>query len=386
MLKGFLNEGKTSRGKRKNSQIVTNVIERRNLHATEQDIDRLNTRITGSRDMPQYPWNEYESIYSYLMERQNEKDYSSDCPLPEDCNLGEDKWGPLDMFKKNDANTSEIIYDAVDRITKLIVLYCNTCDDILVEELYKEIININIVLVIDDLIDNLVQCFEDLSIENLYLLSIWLCRDACHRGVILFAISILGRIRMEEDLIEVLGKHEDFVIPMAMSITTEGINVENRLMKLAEGVDGMAKLEVLNLIEPTNNTVKDWFLQKAWQTDGKAPTKLAKVCAIKGGLIEVVRTRYINTRIIFLTGHLLNIFLKDSDYEEFLSYRDGAEVINRYVSILSMEDLDEITFMALRHVKKFLKESCGVECLGNIGLSYGEIQDLINHIENTLMV
>lgn len=326
----------------------------KNLELKSQSLNGKNI-FKFKENFKNLPWETYESIYSYILSNCHLDSFSNgDFPLLEDKNKKEeDKWGVIELHQKEIIeNVDELL---VDSISTNLINCCNYPIEKNMINFYNSLISTNIILVMDLIIENVVARQEEFSIENLYLIGVWLCRDTCHRSAVIFGIALLGRIRLEDDIIDVLSKSNDFIFPLGIAIINEGRNVTEKLMRLAEGINGWYKIQILEYIKPNTFNDKKWFLTKGLKCNIKS-AKFAKICSEKSDLynnideyLKLSNTRSSITKII-------NYFLDEEDYYEFYSYDFNKGLIQRYIEYLSNNKLYKDEKLAFKRIYRFASQ------------------------------
>lgn len=322
-----------------------------NLSLGKNENDKLVIEYKdASRDIP---WEKYESIYSYILSNCHRDEFiSGKFSLPEDnIKSEEDKWGPTNKYRDEGINNvDELITNS---ISSNLVNCCISPSEKNMITFYNSLISTNILIVMDGILDNVVSRQDEISIENLYLTGVWLCRDTCHRSAVVFGIALLGRIRLEDDIIQVLSKCTDFIYPLSIAILTEGKNSASKLIKISENVDGWDKIQLIEYIVPETISQKKWFLTKGIKCSvGNA--YLSRICAEKSDLIENIG-EYMNgdaTRSGITL--MINSFLEESGFKEFKKFSYNKGLIKAYVNYLCNEKLSKDEKKAFKAIHSFI--------------------------------
>lgn len=299
------------------------------------------------------PWKRYQSIYSYIHENYKEiSQNNGEFALPEDIDSKE-KWGDTNSYISYSKDIDNIDEFIINIVTTQLIDCCVSHREEDYISLYNSLISTNIFLVMDSILDNLISRQEEFTLENLYLTGLWLCRDSCHRNAVLFGIAILGRIRLEEDIIDIFSRCNDFIYPICFAIMTEGKDINNKLMQLAENINGWDKIQIIDYIIPKTQEERSWFITKGIKCTIKSPI-LAKVCCEKSE-IHLHISHYMDQPFTRDgVAKIISYFLDEDDYYEFIKYTYNQELIKKFVYYLKDSKLHKYERQAFKKIQKYM--------------------------------
>ena len=330
------------------------------------DFDLINPKEIKSN----LPWQKYESIYSYILSNCNKDEFKYGISkLPEDSDESNNMWGNITTLENSDEEFFNFDTILVESIADNLIKCCNLQSEENYINLYNSLINTNIILVMDSIIDLIVDRQEEITIENLYILGLWLCRDSCHRNAVIFGIALLGRVRLEDDIIEVLGKCKDFIYPLCFAILIQGKECNNKLFKLASVSNGWDRIQILEYIKPETEYEKRWFITKGLKCSIKCP-KLASICAQKCHLEEKIDDYLSVAMTREGLSKLITYFLDESDYSEFLNYKYNKGLLKKFVYYFRDMKLFKDEKKAFKKIYTFI-----TKC--NLEMEYIDVYDIV---------
>lgn len=128
--------------------------------------------------------------------------------------------------------------------------------------------------------------------DALRTLALDLATNSNDREPVKMGLALLGISGKEEDLqiLEVLGKHDEFTLYAAGSATRllKGQKKNEFLIKLAENVEGWGKLSILYELDYSDEKTRLWAVKKGCRNT-VGYSYAANVCATKGGMAEILR-------------------------------------------------------------------------------------------------
>ncbi|MBP7860087.1 hypothetical protein KA183_00270 [bacterium] len=182
--------------------------------------------------------------------------------------------------------------------------------------------------------------------ELLYLLSIWLIKNAPDREAVLVAMLIAARYKKSDDakIFLDLGMHPKFIRCAMTGIELCSKNIESDLWILAKSMTPTAFASIVcRLANTENEEIKRWFIREA--PDHELYMECSFVCATKGNLLKELSVEEPDSVVLKNAYKLLTCMHGDETGESLDYYSDGPQAM----------------LMLVRHLNKqkpTLKEVC----------------------------
>ncbi len=205
------------------------------------------------------PWKEHESIYQFVKRNFNEEGKlgNSFLELPDEPKQkeGDIKWaaGAMDGILSHHIGGETKKLEQIENIVSLFIKRINQPNKRNKINLYNGLKNVDALTLIDALMSEIEK--TEVDPNQLYNEARWLAFNGAHRNVVKFAIAILGRFNTEDDdVLLVLGKHEEFTLYAAGALLNKDQDNGIKLLQLAKSVKGWGKIHI------DKNDIKVWCI------------------------------------------------------------------------------------------------------------------------------
>jgi len=98
--------------------------------------------------------------------------------------------------------------------------------------------------------------------------AVWLTRQGEHREPVKFGMALLGLAATDDDLdvLRVLGRHDEFTLCAAVALSRLVADPDGELWRLAQGVDGWGRIQVVERLAGTERPeIRDWLLRGGYR-------------------------------------------------------------------------------------------------------------------------
>lgn len=337
------------------------------------------------------PWKEYDIIFSFIARNIEASGKMSDplCDLPDApirkadqvsfMTGAQDGIGAFHMEKGK--GQAELVQNILHLLTDL-SLRPNNSNRV---KLYNLLKDTEVLPIIDDVLSQLPE--SNIAIGQLYSELRWFLINSSHRNVIKFSIAVLGMINADDDdLLEILGKHEEFTLFVAVAFLRKHgkENGNKKLFALAKCVIGWGKIHVVQRLEPADEEIKKWLLTEGCE-NAIMDEYLAYTCAVKGDLVNALNSPEIENGVFQAAGTIIKALINGGPAENIEDYDHGPIVILKYVMHSRLgKRLDDIVNLAV--IKDYLKDRLELQenILQQKGWNKSEIIESIKNIEEIL--
>lgn len=281
------------------------------------------------------PWKEYEPIHQFVKRNLDETGKINDpyLELPDEPKKkkGEIKWavGAMDGVLSHHFGGQTEKLEQIESVISLLVKRINHSNKRNRINLYNCLKKIDAISLIDDLMSEMQKINIDLN--QLYSEVRWLALNSAHRNVVKFAIAILGRFNTDDDdVLLVLGKHEEFTLYSAVAVINKDQDAEIKLLELAKCVKGWGKIHIVEHLRPKNEETKRWLICYGCE-NAVMDEYLAYTCAVNGDLLRYLNAPQVDYEIFRGAGRIIQALISGGPASDINDYSDGAEVIQKYV-------------------------------------------------------
>ena len=252
------------------------------------------------------------------------------------------------------------LFDAVVKLTE-------ESSDRNLKRLYNLLTSEHVVGIVDRFLERIVSERPNQQ-DRLQTVARWLAMESPDREAVKFAISILGLFRDENDLdlLMTLGRHEEFTLFVAVAIQNSDVDVEDKLWKLAQHVQGWGRISIVErLATTTDDYIKDWLLREGYRNE-IMNEYTALICARTGELNRKLKAGKLDQELINSAGEVLTAILAGAGPGEgYESYPEGAETVECYLKALAARENRVEALVFADRVERFLNDEASFEPLAD---------------------
>lgn len=336
------------------------------------------------------PWKEHESIYQFIKRNFDEEGKINDpfLELPDEDKKKEGaiKWtvGAMDGVLSHHFVGKTENLKQIQNIVSLFTKQINRPNKRNRINLYNGLKDVDALSLIDDLMNEIQKA--EIDPNQLYNEARWLAVNGVHRNIVKFAIAIIGRFNTDDDeLLLVLGKHEEFTLYVAVALLNKNQNASVKLLDLAKSVKGWGKIHIVERMRPDNDEIKRWLICCGCE-NAIMDEYLAYTCAEKGELIKFLSASRIDYEILRGAGRIIKALIIGGPASNINDYDDGAEVIENYVNHAVQMELKLEDIIVLGVIEEYLNESDEEEHKRLLALGWSDIgiKESVNKIKIVL--
>ena len=225
-------------------------------------------------------------------------------------------------------------------------------------ELYNILLKDNLMDFVDPAMEKIVASNVSLD-PYLHNYAKWLAFESPDRGPVKFGIALLGLIRDQNDInnIVVLGKHEEFTLFSSVAISNTIENPEKELWGLAKDVDGWGRIHIVEMLAETEDVeIKKWLIREGYK-NSVMYEYLAYVCAVAGNLKWELSKSEIDEELLNGSTDIIEALLNGGPAKDINDFKEGPEVIRLYVSHMESRAEQLSHFLTLNSIKNFLEDN-----------------------------
>lgn len=167
-------------------------------------------------------------------------------------------------------------------------------------------------------------------------IAIWLAKRSPDREPVKLGIALLGLVGLRDDvdLVESLGRHEEFTLYSGVVIKRLLPAPDMKLMELGKHVDGWGRVHIIERLNGTSNTdVRRWMLREGYR-NSVMYEYTAYICAKTGDLREEIAREEVDDETVTAAGDIIAALIDGGPAEDIFDYEDGAAVAQRLVAHL----------------------------------------------------
>ncbi len=188
--------------------------------------------------------------------------------------------------------------------------------------LYDELRDGRVLAFIDELLDRI----EDARVYH--DLAAWLVRQGQHREPVKFGMALLGKAATAEDLdvLRVLGRHEELTLYAAVALARQSDDPEAELWRLAQGVDGWGRIQIVERLAGTERPeIRDWLLRSGFR-NSVMDEYTAYTAATTGDLVAALEGPVDDELLAGAVG-ILRALLAGGPAQDIADYAEGPRAL-----------------------------------------------------------
>jgi hypothetical protein len=175
-------------------------------------------------------------------------------------------------------------------------------------------------------VDELLARIEDARVYH--DLAAWMVRQGEHREPVKFGMALLGKAATQEDLdvLRVLGRHEELTLYAAVALARQSDDPELELWRLAQGVDGWGRIQIVERLTGTERQeIKDWLLRSGFR-NAVMDEYTAYTAATTGDLVAALEGPVDEELLAGAVG-ILRALLAGGPAEDIGDYAEGPRAL-----------------------------------------------------------
>lgn len=316
-----------------------------------------------------------QSIYQYVSEHLG-RDNSlipEAASLPDEVRVmtGELKWAPGAMegaFARH-ADASDDAQVRTDAVAERLGAAARRPSRRNLVRLYNVVCDDNVLSIVDRVIERVAELGLDSG--AVHELGRWLATSGVDRGAVKMGIALLGAtgLGQDVDVVQVLGRHEEFTLYAAVAISNGAQNPERELWELAQAVHGWGRIHCVERLSATNDpSVREWILREGFR-NSIMYEYLAYVAATTGRLNDALRRDAVDRSILTAAGEILDALVTGGPAQDMDDYADGADAVEAYLLLMQRRAEYLGDYLAVASIKRFLDWEDGWDNRGSKGWS-----------------
>jgi hypothetical protein len=305
------------------------------------------------------------SIYQYVSEHLGPDGALSPegISLPDEAPVitGEVQWAPGAMegaFARH-ARTPEDAQDRANVVAERLRAAAGRPSKRNLERLYDAVCDRHVLAIADLVVGRLAHLPLDRQV--VHQLGRWLATSGVDRGAVKMGIALLGAtgLGQDADVVQTLGRHEEFTLYAAVAILNGAQNPEAELWELAQAVEGWGRIYCVERLSATQDPgIREWILRAGFR-NYVMNEYLAYIAATTGGLNDALRRDEVDRSLLTAAGEILAALVTGGPAEDMDDYLDGAEAVAAYLALMQVRAESIEDYLAVATIKRFLDEEEG---------------------------
>lgn len=214
-----------------------------------------------------------------------------------------------------------------------------------------------------ELIDPLLEALKELEtpIEpHLSEFALKLATQSRDRGPVKTGIALLGAMRAQkhEEIVTVLGKHEEFTLFSAVALSNMFDDASERLWALAKTVEGWGRIHLVERMVPTDNPQIQRWLRLEGYRNSVLYEYLALTAAIHGRLRDALSAPQVDDTDLMSAAEVIDAMIaaENGAAAGINSYPDAAASTLLYLQHISTAPLDLLHFLTANVILQYREE------------------------------
>lgn len=242
------------------------------------------------------------------------------------------RWDPGALDSVSDSISLQRSKILAKKIIKVLARVANTNSDQAKAELYRLLMNDDVVIYFDAIIAEVAkQKIEQDIYLHPYLN--FLVRKSPDRGPIKFSIAMLGQLADPRDLalIHTLGLHEEFTLYSAVAIAKILPQPDVALWELAQKVNGWGRIQIVEMLADTKNEqIQKWILYEGYR-NSISYKYLTYIAATTGNLNAALAKKIIADELLVSAGEIIKAMLDAAPKQDMNSFEHAGPVVENYL-------------------------------------------------------
>lgn len=316
-------------------------------------------------ELPAMPWDQRPSILEFVRAQveAGKSGMSEDrYTLPDDERIAQEsriRWaaGAMDGVSTHHIGAGDHD-EAVREMVKLVRAYSRQPTAKNKAAVYQRIITEQIVSIIDPVIEALAKD-DGIRHQRLYELAHSFAAESPDREPVKFGIAILGLFRepANEELFQMLGRHDEFTLYCAVAIANTFEDSQESLWALARNVSGWGRIHVVERLAQTATSpaIRNWLLREGYR-NSVMYEYLAGTCAKAGGLRAALSDDRADRELLTAAGEIIQALISGGPADNIDDYDDARPVIEHYLSHMasSAETIED--FLHVNSINSYLND------------------------------
>lgn len=248
--------------------------------------------------------------------------------------------------------------EAVGKIVKLVIAYSQQPTAKNKAGIYQHVLAEHIVSIIDAVIEGLVE-EKKINHQRLYDLAYSFVTESSDREAVKFGLALLGLFRnpANEEIFQLLGRHDEFTLFCAAAIANVTENNEESLWRLGRNATGWGRIQVVERLahSTANPAIKDWLLREGFR-NSVMNEYLAGTCARSGGLLTALSEDRIDRELLTGAGEIIMALIAGGPSTSMDDYEDAHEVTENYLRHASFSAEMVEDFLHVHAIKGYLED------------------------------
>lgn len=305
------------------------------------------------------PWDSHPSIYEFLKQAEPGSGDRSELKLPDNEKFeGDGKLsfaaGAMDGIASHHMG-SDPDTEAVGRAAKLLATYCSQPTAANKLELYRWVLDNNVLSLLDPLLERLSEMKVD--VRRLYELAYSLTTESPDREPVKLGIAVLGRFENPENnsIFITLGSHDEFTLYSAVAIANQSEDPERDLWALAKRVHGWGRVQLVERISETEDPeIKEWLVLEGYK-NSIMYEYLAYPCAMGGELHLLLAEDQVDDELIASASDIIEALINGGPAADISHYEYGQQVLKDYLRLVQNGEQPLIALLTVMSIQRYLK-------------------------------
>jgi hypothetical protein len=223
-------------------------------------------------------------------------------------------------------------------------------------KLYAEVSQADVLSVVDALLDGLTSSSADVAAVR--DIGLWLATRSPDRSAVKVGLALLGAAGLEQhvDVVRALGAHDEFTLYAAVALMNGLADPDSELWALAASVDGWGRIQCVERLRDTQDPkIKQWILREGYR-NSIMYEYLALIAAQTGGLLAALEAPDVDRGVLTSAGEIIEALIAGGPAEDMDDYPDGADAVERYLSLMQQRSETLGDFGAVAAVRAYVSE------------------------------
>ncbi len=214
-----------------------------------------------------------------------------------------------------------------------------------------------------EIIDPLLEALKELETPidpHLEEFAVKLATRSRDRGPVKAGIALLGAMRAQEheEIVTVLGKHEEFTLFSAVALSNMFEDPSERLWALAKTVEGWGRIHLVERLVPTDNPQIQRWLRLEGYRNSVLYEYVALTAAVHGRLREALSAPRVDAAELTSAAEIIDALIaaENGAAAGINAYPDAAAAILLYLEHISTAPLELLHLLTANVILEYLEE------------------------------